>query len=52
MFAVLRGEAGSSVRQAFEGMQKISPALTFLRANLQRSQQTGVGKLVAFTIIC
>ena len=34
MFAVLRGEAGSWIRQAFGGMQKISRALIFLRANL------------------
>lgn len=37
MFAVLRGEAGSSVRQAFAGMQKISQALTFLRSNLHEA---------------
>ena len=37
MFAVLRGEAGSSVRQVFGGMQKISRALTFLRANLHEA---------------
>ncbi|NEO91989.1 MAG: AraC family transcriptional regulator [Moorea sp. SIO3G5] len=38
MFAVLRGEAGCSVYQAFGGgMQKISRALTFLRANLHEA---------------
>ena len=37
MFAVLRGEAGSLVRQAFGRMQKISLALSFLRANLHEA---------------
>ncbi|NEP10012.1 MAG: AraC family transcriptional regulator [Symploca sp. SIO2C1] len=37
MFAVLRGKAGSSIRQAFAGMQKISRALTFLRSNLHEA---------------
>ena len=37
MFTVLRGEAGYSVRQAFRGMQKISRALTFLKANLHET---------------
>ncbi|NER80486.1 MAG: AraC family transcriptional regulator [Leptolyngbya sp. SIO1D8] len=53
MFAVLRGEAGSLVRQAFGGMQKISRALTFLRANLYEAitiddlaQQAGMSRAV------
>lgn len=37
MFAVLRGEAGSLVRQAFGGMQKISRALIFLRSNFHEA---------------
>jgi len=53
MFAVLRGEAGSSVRQAFAGMQKISRALTFLRSNLyeaisidELAKQAGMSRAV------
>ncbi|MFG6094582.1 AraC family transcriptional regulator [Leptothoe sp. ISB3NOV94-8A] len=53
IFAVLRGEAGSSVRQAYGGMQKISRALTFLRANLHEAisiddlaQQAGMSRAV------
>ena len=34
LFAVLRGEAGSSICQTFRGIQKISRALTFLRNHL------------------
>ncbi|NER34282.1 MAG: AraC family transcriptional regulator [Oscillatoria sp. SIO1A7] len=37
MFAVLRGEAASSVRQAFGGMQGISRSLTFLRSNFHEA---------------
>ena len=51
MFTVLRGEAGCSVRQTFGGMQKISRALTFLRANLHETisidelaQQAGMSR--------
>lgn len=34
IFAILRGGAGATVRQAFGGLHDISQALTFLRANL------------------